>query len=207
MACRTPRKGPRRPRAKASTLDPDLATLAAVIAEYALDNNAFGWFRAPWRNGKNAIELARLAAPKAPPFSKEIDNWLHACFPEPDLDPTHYEYAGILLNEATNPFQHAALRCMQVMLAHSDGGGHVYNIPLIGAFRTIEPVLVEQLVMECRCRDAIGVGLQLQHDSNDRLRRAFKIAWERGLYLVAYSLPLAASAPSPAKLTIVKRTP
>lgn len=96
----------------------------------------------------------------------------------------------------------AALRCLQALVAKSDGGGEVYNAILIGPFSTVLPEDVHNLVLEYRCRDSIGTTAELQNDANDRQRRAFSIAWKRGLYHAAYSLPPAVKPAG--KLAVVK---
>lgn len=107
-----------------------------------------------------------------------------------------YERAGLLYQEFTYPKMNtdaarllaAGLRCVQLKLANSHGGGAVYNEILIPTFLSLEPGKVEDLVLEARCRDAIGTTHQLQGDKDDRKRQAFTTAWKRGLYLAAYSI-------------------
>ena len=177
--------------------------LASVIAEYQLDNNAYGWFRPPWRDGRNAIDLARAAVALftyLPPNLSEIlailDDAKH------DASPSRvatYELAGEMYRQLVQPkidthanrLLAAALRCAQIKLANSDGGGHVYNEILIPAFLSIEPALVEDVVLEARCLDSIGTTHHLRGDRNDRQRSAFTTAWKRGLYLAAYAIPRA----------------
>jgi hypothetical protein len=188
-------------RAHKPTLDDELMELASVLADYQLDNNAFGWFRPPWRNGLNAAGLCNLAA---------FTLWDHH---EPESALVHnarkltdsivqghkigaYAEAGELYNRLVFPrggmtFRLLAtgLRCAQLHLANSHGGGHVYNELLIPEFLGVDPATVEAIILEWRCRDAIGTTHHLQRDHNDRQRSAFTIAWRRGLYLAAYSLP------------------
>jgi len=82
----------------------------------------------------------------------------------------------------------AALRCLQVTISNSSGGGEAYNVILMRALTELPVNLVEAHVLEWRCYDAIGTTAFLQGDLYDRRRRAFKIAWERGLFLAAYAI-------------------
>jgi hypothetical protein len=166
-----------------------MAQLAAVIAEYTLDNNAANWFKLPWRDGWNAIELAERAADRTGDVTD--DGWLHAVCDCRLMGPDVYWIAQDRLSPVTTPcgLLRAGLRCLQVMLAKSDGGGEVYNAILLGAFSSRSPEIMMDLVLEYRCRDSIGTTAVLCGDRNDRLRRAFTTAWKRGLYLAAYSLP------------------
>ena len=79
-------------------------------------------------------------------------------------------------------------RCIQLAISNSHGGGVVYNELLTQAFLAIEPALVEDLVLEYRCRDALGPNHNHQSERNERRRYAFTIAWRRGLYAAAYSI-------------------
>lgn len=200
------RKGRRRAR-KETPIDENLSILASVLAEYQLDNNAYGWFRPPWRNGQNAARLAMDAAAlvdklspantvpwwSAEPYTNEVTDLIE----EQPLGEQTYEKAGeifkAILSSRTNTpaglLLAAAMRCLQLRIARSDGGGAVYNELLIPVFLPIEPARVEKLVLEHRCIDSIGVSRHLVGDRNDRQRSAFVIAWQRGLYLAAYSLP------------------
>lgn len=192
MACKSPsRKRPRRPPPKEAPIDDELHELAAVIAEHQLDNNANGWFLIPWRSGWNAVELANRAACHDRGDCELL--WLDdVCRNRTTSEDTYWTAQDLLATTTTpNRTLRAALRCLQVMLAKSDGGGEVYNAILLGVFSAFDPVNVEDLVLEYRCRDSIGVSSRLAGDANDRLRRAFSIAWKRGLYAAAYSLPQA----------------
>jgi hypothetical protein len=116
-----------------------------------------------------------------------------------------YWIADELLSTELTPDRmlRASLRCLQVLIANSDGGGMVYNSILLGPFSGLTPSTVADTVLQYRCRDSIGVFPMLQGDGNDRLRRAFSIAWKRGLYMAAYSLP-PATVRGQLKLKVVK---
>ena len=175
--------------------------LASVLAEYKLDNNAYGWFRAPWRDGINAANLARTAALRL----KLIDhantvthqcNSLGAMTVHWRLSETYAklgEWYQRLIADRENTdsarLLAAGARCVQLHIANSHGGGIAYNELLMPVFLGIEPLAVDDLVLEFRCVDAIGVSPRLRGDSFDRQRAAFSIAWKRGLYLAAYSIP------------------
>jgi len=193
------RKGKRRQRSARFTVDNELAQLASVLDEMRLDNNAYGWFRPTWRDGENAVALAKNVALSSAIFD---DADLPTIRIKAVLDlanrrPETYMLAGDLFLEImgtprkTNAARllGAALRCLQLKIANSHGGGAVYNDVLIPAFLPIDPVLVEQYVMTHRCQDSIGTSITLRGDRNDRQRAAFRVAWQRGLYLAAYSLP------------------
>lgn len=83
------------------------------------------------------------------------------------------------------PFVRAAMRCVQVLVANSDGGGHVYNA-ILGP---IAASITEEDIITWRCADAIGV-----HPSEpatpeiERRRRLFATAWRRGLFHLAYAI-------------------
>lgn len=185
-----PKRKPARPR-----LDDDLLELAGVLDDYALDNNAYGWFRIPWRDGWNAVKLA-LRADSNP---GEIGLWIEEQLQARTRSALVYwgaaEHATTALAR-TAPFLAASLRCIQICVAKSDGGGEIYNDilkrPFLDSSETASEDhlrLLQALVLEHRCRDSIGTTAVLQNDRNDRQRRAFKIAWSRGLYLAAYALP------------------
>ncbi len=203
--CRAPRKGIKRPprRPRAADHDGELAELASALAEYSLDNNAHGWFRPSWRDGWNAVELATRAGVG---FSHdEASTWLEEIYNRRNAHPSVYWTAqDLLASNISTKMIRAALRCLQALIANSHGGGEVYNAILVGPFSERLPEEVFDLVLEYRCRDSIGTTAQLQGDTNDRQRRAFSIAWNRGLYLAAYSLPPAVKLVG--KLTVVKGT-
>jgi hypothetical protein len=187
MRCRS-RNKVKHPTSKPPDFDDELAELASVIAEYQIDNNAYGWFIPPWRNGWNAVELAVRAAEIEGPVD---DEWLlDVVEHRGDRQDVYWTAQDRLAWGATsNRLLRAAYRCLQVLIAKSDGGGEVYNAILVEPFSKLMPEQVEDLVLEYRCRDAINVSSILAGDVNDRQRRAFVIAWERGLYMAAYSIP------------------
>ena len=203
MASGRGRKGIKRPerRARAADHDDELAELASVIAEYSLDNNAGGWFRPAWRDGWNAVGLA-LAACDLAAFDAEAMFLRGVCHQRVATNEI-YETASDLWATTHDKMARAALRCLQVLIAKSDGGGEVYNAILTKPFSEELPEDVFDLVLEYRCHDSIGTTAVLQGDLNDRQRRAFSIAWKRGLYLAAYSLP-PAIRPEASKLTVWK---
>ena len=219
----TRRKRPKRPSSptkNAIDSDSDLAELAAVIAEYQLDNNAYGWFRLPWRDGWNAIGLALdIWTPKAgfehfvTTQEANVAKWLRNAiqlklstanlYHQATEDITTLAKTAFLLEEKMLV---AALRCYQLHVSHSSGGGYVYNDALRRGFEGFDVTFgkhnAPEKIMEWRCQDAIGTTVQLQGDLNDRTRRAFRTAWNRGLYLAAYALPPAINFS--AGLTVVK---
>lgn len=199
MARKQVKKGGQRAPRKPD-LDDDLHHLASVIGEFQLDNTAYGWFRSPWRDGMNAMLLAREVA-KAPGVADglgmSVEGDAMKLLEHGLVEPNLYELAGSVytalvqpkINTNTVKLLAVALRCLQLRIARSDGGGVVYNELLIPVFLPLEPKYIEHLVLEYRCRDAIGTTHHLRSDRNDRQREAFRIAWQRGLYLAAYSIP------------------
>ena len=180
--CRT-RKGPRRPRRRERASDDyELVELTTIIVEHTLDQNAAGWFLLPWRDGWNAVELAFRA-------SGESDGWLEDVIQHRRANSEIYWISQE--KQPASPMLRLALRCLQVLVANSSGGGEVYNAILVTAFEAAWPETVAPLVLEYRCRDSIGVSAHIAGDENDRLRRAFSTAWKRGLYHAAYALPRA----------------
>lgn len=187
------RRAPRRPH-----VDDELLELARSIAEYQLDNNAYGWFRPAWKNGEWAIALAKAVAlgPLCVP-----EDW-HPSYDEILLvlddqrTPQAYERAGQLhsaliqpkVNTNTARLLAASLRCLQALIANSHGGGTVYNEILIPAFLPLDVIAVADSVLYWRCCDALGTPPTLHGDRNDSARAAFSTAWRRGLYLAAYAI-------------------
>lgn len=188
MRCRAPRKAPRRPK-QTAPIDQDLVDLAAVIAEHSLENNAAGWFLMPWLDGWNAAALATMVA--ITESRGGVVDWLSKTIASQSVSPEMYWIAGDLIQETNNRYAKAALRCLQVFVANSSGGGHAYNAILIPAFMYANAEDVDEYILECRCLDSIGTRASLRGDADDRLRAAFRTAWSRGLYKAAYSLPRA----------------
>ncbi|MGH7179934.1 MAG: hypothetical protein ACREJC_21335 [Tepidisphaeraceae bacterium] len=196
MRCKSSgRKGPKRPPPKDAVPDDELTELAAVIAEHSLDNNAENWFSIPWRDGWNAVELAAAVA--------EPDSWLRDVCQNRRTEQDVYWEAQDRLALMPSKMSRAALRCLQILIAKSDGGGEVYNAILLAPFSVLLPENVDRLVRDYRCHDSIGLYPKPQGDEHDRLRRAFSIAWDRGLYHAAYSLPRV----SLTRLSVVKEKP
>jgi hypothetical protein len=190
-------------KAAAKPLDDELIELASVLAEYQLDNNAYGWFRPPWRNGDWATRLPLYVARLDSIFDETTREDLSkasailSSYGRTGLPNTLiYEEAGTIYRQMVQPKLNtpsagliaASMRCLQLFVSNSHGGGAVYNEVLIPAFLGIEPDLVENAVLEYRCLDSIGTTHILKGDRNDRQRAAFTTAWRRGLYLAAYAL-------------------
>jgi hypothetical protein len=179
------RKPPKRPTPRPK-IDDDLAELATMLAEHRLDNNAAGWFTMPWRDGWNAAKLAyecHLAD------GGDVDTFVHGWVMQRAPTAAMYWTCAELMQSGGSPLFMAALRCIQVKIATSDGGGHVYNYILQPIFeRYTQLDKFEQLVADSRFVDSVG-GLNSFSPRTERLRRAFYIAWRRGLYAAAYALP------------------
>jgi hypothetical protein len=195
------RKPPKRAPAK-EIEDDDALNFAAVLTEHVLDNTAEGWFVLPWRDGWNAVELAiaeagaRTRDPKL--FdNREIFDRVSNLTVRREISGENYHCANDLMAELvtfdgiTAAILRAGLRCYQILVARSDGGGMIYNEILRPAFAALAWRADDSTranVLHFRCRDAIGVYPSLMNDHNDRLRRAFCHAWKAGLYHAAYAI-------------------
>lgn len=201
MAIASVRKGKRRPR-RGTTPDDGLSLLAEVIAEHDLDRTAIGWFTLPWRDGSWAAKLAAHVAMKINIYDgvraaeedearKFVASWGGGANAAEVYETAGTYYARFVqskMNTNTARLLGAALRCMQLRIARSDGGGVAYNEVLMPAFLPIEPLAVAEDVLTYRSLDAIGTGPALCGTKADRTRSAFRIAWQRGLYHAAYSI-------------------
>lgn len=177
------------------TADKELVELALMIDEYKLNKNAEGWFTLPWRDGFNAAGLAiavwQRTVSQVP--RPEINAYLRVIPRILVRDRSHLTYE--MIDEVLTGGHHHAgfaparigLRCAAISIARSDGGGHVYN----DLFKQYDLGPTEDEVIRYRCMDATGISPGFLGDVNDRLRRAFVIAWQRGLYHAAYALPQA----------------
>jgi hypothetical protein len=191
-ASQGPRRGPKRPRRKPS-LDPEVLHLAHALTLNPDHDSPEGWLRLPWQLGWNAIELAREIAHLTDRYAPFRDPLATLCV-ERVSTPSVYEEAERLAQLAygTHPAYYVALRCLQMQVANSDGGGRVYNawlLPVCLRLTNEELGEASRAVMTWRCHDAIGVGPSLRGDALDEMRRAFRTAWTRGLYKTAYALP------------------
>lgn len=181
------RKGPRRKPAKEQD-DPDLRELIAVLVEAKAEYDVPGWLSVPWRNGWNAARLALNITTEAPEFERiePFYKFVESMHTIGDRSPSAYAHLEELLREIrwshATPAMRVAMRCMQVVIANSDGGGQVENALL----ESIVTGQHEGLMLEARRIDAVG------HDISpvgERRRQAFLIAWRKGLYRVAYAIP------------------
>jgi hypothetical protein len=210
------RKPKRKPLSDKPILDDDLSELAEILDEYRLDNNAEGWFKPRWRDGWNAVSLAfrcwRTIADQitfmdgqiteAGEFLEKISKR------QQDTGDVYWEAGEHLQNvpaQSSSKILYAGLRCVQVKVSNSSGGGEVYNVILKRAFEQldVEPWL-EALVLEARCKDALGISPTMDGGRFDRQRRAFQIAWRRGLYVAAYSIQPMNTVTIQTTMTILK---
>lgn len=198
---------PRRKPAGRPALDDDMTELASVLAEHALERSTHGWFQLPWRDGWNAAYLALDGwyqhsnsdeALLLKEIAEHVDHWVAArC-----ISPSIYEQAdhdlavtaAAFFNGDRRRYLSSALRCVQLVISNSHGGGATFNEVLRACFDGCRTDWISNIVLRARCRDAIGVDPFEANDEDDRLRRAFKIAWGRGLFHAAYSLPRAKKA-------------
>lgn len=193
------RKKRKRPPAKAPRLDDDLIKIAQLLDEHRLDTNAKGWFTLPWRDGECAVRLALAVFYELANEANEIPASLTRI--ATDLHDTSFGARMTLSYEAldeyryTMPIGHflsasvrAAIRCRQLKMANSHGGGYVYNEVLSLA---LSETVTEEQVIKWRARDALG----FYHNENyldasqwERARKTFELAWKRGLYHAAYAI-------------------
>ncbi len=190
------RKKPKREVVETKTPDLDLEHLAEVLDENRLETNADGWFTLPWRDGWNAV---RLAVRLADGFVDPIADFCKSVVQASDASQETYwrcaEFIDGLHREVKSreaySYQYAALRCIQVLSSNSSGGGEVYNYLLRQAIeRDLDRPLsfFSEPILGHRCHDAIGLWPSMQNDDGDRYRRAFVIAWKRGLFHAAYAI-------------------
>lgn len=194
------RKPPKRPRPKTTPppqIDADLAELALALddGKHATSTH---WQQVPWHYGANAVRLAFNAAMRLnDKLEANASARLKALgvLVSGSRGPGSYESGEMILEilsetpepPALNIAIRATVRCWQLLVSHSDSGGHGYNAVL----QRLAEHLLPSEVLHWRCKDAIGVFPALLNNVDDKLRRAFTIAWGRGLYRAAYSLPLA----------------
>lgn len=179
---------------KPPKLDQELELIARVLDEYRLDNNVEGWFSLPWRNGWCAVALAYQL------WSANVDerccldalavDFVRDALDRLDATSEAYNQATQLITDGIGDrLLNAAVRCLQVHISNSSGGGWVFNDILKSAIRDTTPDhLHEELVMNHRCVDAIGSAPMPKNDGFDHRRAAFVFAWRRGLYHAAYSI-------------------
>jgi len=187
------KRRPSRPR----PIDAELAELALVLDENRLETDVEGWLTLPWRDGWCTAKLAYDMWGDARGARSPIARRLCTIIGMRSMTPGTYAEAEDLrartlaaraLGDETMSLLSACARCIQMLIAGSHGGGHVYNDVLRQAISDASITDVAIPFIEARCWDAIGTHVGLANDHNDVLRRAFKIAWERGLYHAAYSI-------------------
>ncbi len=209
------RKAARRAAPK-PVLDDDLVELAVALAQYEIDEGCGGWLKMPWKDGWNAaqfaLDLARDVASYTdrPPLSAWLQEAINGFSPPRGVGNTarrqeaYWEIQAFLeVTSEDRPMFRAAMRCAQVMLTYNGAGdGTIFNAilsrpltnlgwaPAIGGLGSTENLARWSGFMEdARCRDALSIEPSMQNDANDWLRRAFRIAWRRRLYVAAYALP------------------
>lgn len=176
-------------------MDPDLVDLALALAECRLDTGARGWFDMPWRDSWNAValaaDLAHAATIDTTPDDAEAISFVRCAAVARAADTETYHRADELLRLcAGNALVSAALRCLQLTMSRSDGGGEVPSVVLRIAYeRACIAGTHESLVITHRCHDALGTTVERQGDAFDKIRRAFSIAWDRGMFRTIYGLP------------------
>ena len=198
------RKPPKRRQSARPKLDADMRELMTVLAENKLDDFD-AQFEAPWRDGWNAVALlfeeaiacGIARAPEGLGWSAQLTLWITDRLVSPDV----YRQAELMEVEAlraliTMPSSvdmygmraiALAARCAQLVVANTSAGGHAFN-PLLKRFYSTVVSDDNELwrIRKHRCNDAVGA--EREDHANARERRAFNIAWERGLYRAAYAI-------------------
>lgn len=181
------RKKPKRPPPK-TPIDTDLAQIAQLLDEHRLETNAKGWFTMPWRNGRYAVGLAltvfgteRVRAVSIPDVLLLAWHNISSMSYE-ELDDLRYLMP---IDHHLSRFIRGALRCQQLLLSKSDGGGMVYNDVLSVA---IGDYVSEEQMIEWRARDALNVPVGQTTAAWEHARKTFGLAWKRGLYHAAYAI-------------------
>lgn len=187
------RKGPKRKPAR-ERVDDDLADLITLLDEHRGETSVKGWLSVPWRDGWNAAHLALNIAGAVSQEEYErtraTSHELMDIMTSGNRTQSTYEALEDILRtirwSSATPALRVAARIMQVVIAKSDGGGHVENVIL-------EPIVTsesEPWMLAHRAIDALGLNV-LGTNTPEAVRRkkAFDTAWKRGLYRVAYALP------------------
>jgi len=176
--------------------------LMTVLAENKLDDFD-AQFEAPWRDGWNTVALLFEEAIargidqvfEGPGWSAQLALWITDRLVSPDV----YRQAELmevgalreLMTRAIDAYGLRAIalaaRCAQLVTANTSAGGHAFN-PLLKRFYSTVIATPTELkrIRKHRCNDAVGI--EREDHKNDRERRAFNIAWERGLYRAAYAI-------------------
>lgn len=187
---RKPKRVTRRPRA--DTLD-----VFALLAEDVEPHAPGGWFRLPWRDGRQAVGLVGdLLYREGHTISDRVVRHVMDLVPgDPDLywrceelrdEVFDTGFASISLTTLLL----MRLRMLQLLASNSHGGGHGYNTVLLRDWHRLAPEHVDhaqQLVQHRRLLDALGVDGSLSNVSPRRVQ-AFATAWRNGLFRAAYAL-------------------
>lgn len=188
------------------------AELLAALEEAAVLSRRDFFFEHPWRRGEAPVSFAlalllKLMAVKGRPSEEEIqrradiggdalgDLWEVVLFLQNRENGRSSRYIAAddlrkalrLDDSRLGKLARAALRCEQLRLTKADGD--LYNTVLTNGCGGIEEELIEPLIREARCRDAIGTTTTLRGDAADHLRQAFFYCWDRNLINTAYCLP------------------
>jgi hypothetical protein len=203
-----PKRKPGRPK-----IDDDLAMLVSVLDSSAKAPWTENLFSIPWRDGWNAATLAldcyqRVREHASPAFghTDEVERFIDIlrrrddsmlAYETIEMDRHQLWRLALLcaidMDAKSLPFIIAGQRCIELKIANSHGGGTVYNDVWLRTFERLGETAerFQDDIRYARCVDVTGLEPTLRNDKNDRLRRAFTIAWDRGLYQMAYALPRA----------------
>lgn len=199
------RKSKRRPSSERANRvaevkhDADIAELWEVLQE---QRPFTPWV--PWRSGANAAGLALEASRYYFEFHtlhahagiQAIDFLVNLDYALPTTE-TYHRLQDLLTelqerhNEIGFKLIQIALRCAQLQIANSSGGGHGFNSLLLDIDWTALPILdYQELIRRWRCKDAVGrwPNEKIPNKATERIRRAFLTAWDRGMYTVAYAV-------------------
>lgn len=157
-----------------------------------------GWLSVPWRDPRHAIRLMldwyKTLVGRTPPNAAEerVVDFLHVIDKvswHEDPNGTLYWTARDLSDEMRAGVGTGALCLFEILealqrtLANSDGGGAVCNHHVLRVYELVTrqtDLSAKSSMLQRRLDDAVP-------DHRDhRRRKAFTVAWERGLYRLAY---------------------
>ena len=113
-----------------------------MLDEHKLDNGVAGWFELPWRSGWNAARFAfeshaRFVDDDNGHIDPHLRYLLGRWISDQHVSPAIYEAADEAIAEVSMKILHhnlqaarlllAGLRCVQLTIANSSGGGVTFN--------------------------------------------------------------------------------
>ena len=188
-----PDPGARRPRAE--TFD-----VFALLAEDVEPHAPEGWFKLPWRDGRQAIDLithllrGTYGCQMTSDEAEQVSDVATLDVTDPDLywrcEALREDVVRINTPSSTAELMLMRLRMLQLYTSNSHGGGHGYNAVFLRGWHKLDARAVapaERLVEHYRMFDALGVEGSLANVS-PRRQQAFAAAWRAGMFRAAYAL-------------------